>query len=201
MNDYYLLNQVSVFTSGGFPVNFDFGPGKSVGLGVVDGDEIIDGLPPLRRTGETRSLQRRRTEHAEPHFHLIEPGGVGRGEVQLDARMGPQPGIVLGLVGGEVVQDDMQITRRMGRHDLAHEVQKLDPAAARIMVGLHLAGRAGARVKELVCRGTVRQLALEARRPGRVSLPRWAGDPRRRMLLASGRGDARRTPATQEGVR
>ena len=68
-------------------------------------------------------------------------------------------------------------------------------------VGLHLAGRAGARVKEVVCRGTVRQLALEARRPGRTSPPRWAGDPRRRMLLASGRGDARRTPATQEGVR
>ena len=58
-------------------------------------------------------------------------------------------------------------------------------------VGLHLGGRAGARVKEWVCRGTVSQLAFEARRPGLLTVPRWAGDGRRRELLGTARPDVR----------
>ncbi|MEU8352785.1 MULTISPECIES: NAD(P)/FAD-dependent oxidoreductase [unclassified Streptomyces] len=52
----------------------------------------------------------------------------------------------------------------------------------------HLGGRAGARLKELVVEHTVKQLAYEARKPGRRS--RWAKDGRRQELLRSQRGDA-----------
>jgi hypothetical protein len=42
----------------------------------------------------------------EPPLDLADPGGVGRGEVQLDAGMGEQPLVDHGrLVGGQVVAD------------------------------------------------------------------------------------------------
>ena len=73
---------------------------------------------------------------------------VRRRVVQLHPWMRPQPGIILGLVRGAVVQDDMQLARRMGRHHLLHEIQKLPPATPLIMPGLHLARGRGQRGKE-----------------------------------------------------
>lgn len=52
----------------------------------------------------------------------------------------------------------------------------------------HLGGRPGAAMKELVCRGTVKQLATEAKRPGLLSTPAFATDGTRRRALAAGRG-------------
>jgi NADH dehydrogenase len=49
--------------------------------------------------------------------------------------------------------------------------------------GVHLGGRTAARLKESVCRSTVWQLGFEARRPGRLKVPTWAGDPNRRRAL------------------
>lgn len=50
-----------------------------------------------------------------------------------------------------------------------------------VAIGLHLGGRAGAGLKELVCRQTVQQLAYEARKPG---VRTWTvKDPRRAELL------------------
>ncbi|MEV6923449.1 FAD-dependent oxidoreductase [Dactylosporangium sp. NPDC051485] len=40
----------------------------------------------------------------------------------------------------------------------------------------HVGGRAAAKIKELVCWGTVKQLAIEARRPGAISIPSWMAD-------------------------
>ena len=40
----------------------------------------------------------------------------------------------------------------------------------------YLGGRPGARLKELVCWSTVKQLTWEARRPGTYFLPGWAAD-------------------------
>jgi NADH dehydrogenase len=49
-----------------------------------------------------------------------------------------------------------------------------------VAIGLHLGGRAGARLKEFVCRQTVQQLAYEARKPGART---WTvKDPRRAEL-------------------
>jgi hypothetical protein len=38
-------------------------------------------------------------------------------------------------------------------------------------VGTHLGGRAGAKLKEFICRSIVWQLAFEARHPGRLRVP------------------------------
>jgi NADH:ubiquinone reductase (H+-translocating) len=50
-------------------------------------------------------------------------------------------------------------------------------------VGVYLSGRPAAKLKEFVCWGTVKQLAIEARRPGALA---WAAvkDPRRAEALA-----------------
>ena len=53
----------------------------------------------------------------------------------------------------------------------------------------YIAGRVGARIKEVVCRATVWQLGVEARRPGRINL--WFKDSRRRQQLSVSRGSAR----------
>jgi NADH dehydrogenase FAD-containing subunit len=49
--------------------------------------------------------------------------------------------------------------------------------------GLHLSGRPAARLKEFVCWSTVKQLTMEARRPGTVSVPAWVADPHRHREL------------------
>ncbi|MFD9390286.1 NAD(P)/FAD-dependent oxidoreductase [Streptomyces sp. NPDC060000] len=65
-----------------------------------------------------------------------------------------------------------------------------------VAIRLHVGGRLGAKLKELVCRSTVRQLAYEARRPGvRTG---WVKDGKRQDLLRAKHGEtpdaAARTP-------
>lgn len=50
--------------------------------------------------------------------------------------------------------------------------------------GSVLRGRAGGRLKELVCWSTVQQMVWEARRPGLVTYPRAMGDPTRARRIA-----------------
>ncbi|MET0494685.1 MAG: FAD-dependent oxidoreductase, partial [Actinoplanes sp.] len=50
-------------------------------------------------------------------------------------------------------------------------------------VGVYLGGRAAAKLKEFVCWGTVKQLAIEARRPGALKRA-TVKDPRRAGALA-----------------
>lgn len=101
---------------------------------------------------------------------------------QAAVQLGPQAAqTVLSRLAGErpapvevaFVSTCLSLGRRSGLLQLARR----DDTA----VGLHLGGRGGARIKELICAGTVWQLAHEARRPGRHDL--WARDPRRRALV------------------
>jgi NADH dehydrogenase len=48
-------------------------------------------------------------------------------------------------------------------------------------IGLHLGGRPGSEIKELVCRSTVALLAREAKKPGARNV--WFKDPQRRTRL------------------
>jgi NADH dehydrogenase FAD-containing subunit len=66
-----------------------------------------------------------------------------------------------------------------------------------VATGLHLGGRAAARLKEWVCRQTVEQLAYEARKPGARN---WTvSDPRRAQLL-EGRAGRRSAPQRTPGA-
>ncbi|WP_406075274.1 NAD(P)/FAD-dependent oxidoreductase [Micromonospora sp. NBC_01638] len=53
--------------------------------------------------------------------------------------------------------------------------------------GLYIGGGPGARLKEFVCKHTVKHLADEARRPGSLT---WVKDDKRQELLRAKRGDA-----------
>lgn len=60
-------------------------------------------------------------------------------------------------------------------------------------LGFFVGGWFGAKTKEFVCRGTVRQLAGEARRPGSLRYPRWFRDDKRRQVLQARRSEERGT--------
>ena len=52
-------------------------------------------------------MQGASAEDGEPDLDLVQPGGVGRREVEMHVGMTCQPEVALGLVGVEIVQHDM----------------------------------------------------------------------------------------------
>jgi hypothetical protein len=60
---------------------------------------------------------------AEPQLNLVQPGGVGRGEVQMDiAVIRQEVANQFGFVGGEVVENDVDLlSLRLGRHQRTEE--------------------------------------------------------------------------------
>ena len=83
------------------------GPGKRGGIGVVGLDEGIDVLSELFDRGEGSAVERLSFQDREPDFHLIEPGSPCRREVKTNVRVAPEPAIVPGLVGVEIVERDV----------------------------------------------------------------------------------------------
>jgi len=105
---------------------------------VVCGGEPLDRVAHLARRRVARSLEGRPFEDAEPDLDLVEPRRVGRGEVEMDVPMADQPAVVLGLVGTEVVEHDVDLELRIGvgREDVVHEVEELAPPAPRVVARL-----------------------------------------------------------------
>ncbi|MFD8967060.1 NAD(P)/FAD-dependent oxidoreductase [Streptomyces sp. NPDC059568] len=62
-----------------------------------------------------------------------------------------------------------------------------------VALWFHIDGRPAARLKEIVCKGTVKYLADEARKPGSYGLHRVSGGPKRRQLLRAKRAEAAAT--------
>jgi hypothetical protein len=84
-------------------------------------------------------VQRPTFQDREPDFDLVEPGGPRRREVEMHVRMTLEPAVVLGLVGIEVVEDDMDGRIRMSGDDIIHEVEELDAPSALLVRGRHFA--------------------------------------------------------------
>ncbi len=76
-------------------------------------------------------------QYAKPTFNLVEPGGMGRGVVEIDVRVTGQPAVVLRLVDIKVIQDNVQCLIRILCDHAVHEVQELPPASPVIMAGVH----------------------------------------------------------------
>src|SRR6516225_12269581 len=83
-----------------------------------------------------KSMQRLSLQDREPVFALVEPGGPRRREVEMTF----EPAIVPGLVGIQVVEDDMDGRIRVCGDDVVHEVEELDAPPALLVRGRHLAG-------------------------------------------------------------
>jgi len=108
---------------------------------------------------------------------------------QAAVQLGPQAAeTVLSRIAGEqpapvnvgFFGQCISLGRRTGIFQVAHH----NDAA----MGLYLAGRQGAKLKEYICKLTVKQLANEARKPG--SRYQWVKDDKRQQLLQAKRGEA-----------
>lgn len=83
----------------------------------------------------------------------------------------------------------------LGRGAGLFQFARRDDVPVRVFLGGRLGARAGAWLKEVVCRSTVQGLTWEARRPGIMRYPSFVGDPRRRDVLAA-RATAAPAPST-----
>ena len=85
-------------------------PAEGLGIGVVSGDEILDGVDEGGKLGVAAAFDLALGEQAKPPFDLIEPGGMRGREVQMVAGMLQQPALDQGrLVRGIVIQDEMDL--------------------------------------------------------------------------------------------
>ncbi|MFJ6794958.1 NAD(P)/FAD-dependent oxidoreductase [Streptomyces sp. NPDC091268] len=106
------------------------------------------------------------------------PLGARAADTVLSRIAGERPESLNEVFAGQCIS----LGRRAGIFQFAH---KNDTA-----LWLHLAGRPGAKLKEFVCKTTVKHLADEARKPGGYGRHRVSGGPARRQRLAGG-ADAR----------
>ena len=120
-------------------MDLGFGPNKRLGGFIVGIDESIDVRSKLFNRCEGCAVQGLAFQDREPDFDLVEPGGPRRREVEMHVRMTLEPAVVLGLVGIEVVEDDMDGRVRMSGDDIIHEVEELDAPPALLVRGRHLA--------------------------------------------------------------
>src|ERR1700759_3343002 len=111
------------------------GPLEGVSGLVVSVDKGVDLIANLAWRGETRAGQGFGGENGEPYLHLIEPGRMGRGKMEMDVLVPSQPAVVFGLVGIEIVQNHMDLAAGMFGNHAVHEIQELDAPAALIMAG------------------------------------------------------------------
>ena len=100
---------------------------------VVDVDELLDGSDQLAYAAMRSARQLLGRERSEPALDQVYPGGVGRGEVELEAGVTNEPVANEGaLMGTRVVEDDVHI--EFGRHvgvDAAQKGAKLAGALSR----------------------------------------------------------------------
>jgi hypothetical protein len=78
------------------------GPFEGVSVAVIGVDERVDLIAQLSGRGKAGAGQGTAGEDREPDFNLVEPRGVGRGEVKMDVLVARQPAIVFGLVGVQI---------------------------------------------------------------------------------------------------
>src|SRR6266849_8808067 len=121
-------------------MDLGLGPNEGCGALVIGLDEGIDVFLELFDRGEGCAAQGLSLQDREPDLDLVEPGGPGRREVEMYVRMTLEPAIVLGLVGIEVVEDNMDGGVRIGGDDIVHEIEELDAPAPLLVSGGHLAG-------------------------------------------------------------
>src|SRR5437763_6528489 len=107
------------------------GPGERPGVRVPVVDVVADLLDQDLDAGEGAAADRLAGDDAEPGFDLVEPGGALGGEVEPDVRVAGQPCLDLGCgVGGEVVQDDVNLLATVGFDGFLQEGQEVSAVAA-----------------------------------------------------------------------
>lgn len=102
-------------------------PFHGLGRVVVLADVAHELSLQVGQGGEDPACDHIALDLGEPQLHLVEPGGVGRGVMQMDPGMlGEERIDAFGLVGREVVTDDMNLFAfRLVRNDVGQEGHEL----------------------------------------------------------------------------
>ena len=95
-------------------MDLGFGPDERPGGLIVVGDERVDVGDEFGNAGKGGAGERFANEDREPDFDLAEPGGVGWRVMEMHGLVALEPDVALGLVGGEIVEDDMDFALRIG---------------------------------------------------------------------------------------
>ena len=118
------------------------GPDEWLGLVIVGLDDDGDiGLEPIDAAMHA-ALDLLVGEQREPAFDLVEPGGAGRGEVEVIARVAGEPRFHgRGLVGGVIVEHQMDVEiGRPGLLDRGQELAEFDRAVTLVAAADDMAG-------------------------------------------------------------
>lgn len=113
------------------------GPQEGLGTGVVVVGEVADLSLKLGDGGEGSASDGLQRDDMEPDLDLVEPEGVGGGEVEMVAGSGGQLALDAGVPVGAVVVDDevdVEVQGHVGI-ELLEEAQKLLMAMARPALG------------------------------------------------------------------
>ena len=106
-------------------------------MSVVSTDEVIDRFTQLFDFDKAGSPERLAAQNAKPAFNLIKPGSAGRRKVQMHVGMALEPAVVLGLVGIEIVEDDVNfLFLAVGVYDAVHEIQELPASPTFVVTGI-----------------------------------------------------------------
>ena len=110
-------------------MDYTLGPLEGYRMLITRISEPVNGLAYLAGVGGAQVAQNSSGQNAEPHLHLVQPGGMGRCVMEMDQGVAGRPTVVLGLMGAQVVQYDMQLRIGMLGYHAVHEVQELADAA------------------------------------------------------------------------
>src|SRR5215469_10086092 len=118
------------------------GPDERLGIGVVRVNESGDVSFELLDTAMDAALDLLVGEQREPAFDLIKPGGAGRCEVHVIARVAGEPSPDRRrLVGGVIVEHQVYVEIGWNRLlDLGQEVAEFDRAMTLVAAADDLAG-------------------------------------------------------------
>ena len=101
-------------------------PAKRLGLVVVEPDIGHQFADQVGNGSEDTPTDAVASGHAQPDFHLIQPGRVGGREMELHLRVTLEPGSQRRrLVRREVVPDQMNLFSPLADHRLIQEARKL----------------------------------------------------------------------------
>ncbi|MBT2438866.1 FAD-dependent oxidoreductase [Streptomyces sp. ISL-36] len=106
------------------------------------------------------------------------PLGARAADTVLSRIAGEQPSTLNQVFAGQCIS----LGRGAGIFQFAHRND--------VALWFHIDGRPGAKLKEFVCKGTVKHLADEAGKPGSYGLHRVSGGDQRQRLLQGERGEA-----------
>src|SRR5437899_10129847 len=115
------------------------GPEEGASVAIVVLHELIDLGHELREAGKGAAADGALRDERKPALNLIEPGRVGRREVEVVAGMPGEPAAYLGvLVGPVVVHDEVHVeVRRDLGVEVAQERQELLVPMARLALMEH----------------------------------------------------------------